>query len=124
MTELTDFIAAKQWVAWRLESRSGDDVTKVPYMSAAHRAESDNPSTWLTRAEAEIIRDKILNGTDSGGIGIMLGALGDAWIAGVDLDRCCRSLRERSSRGLKRSSIDWRPIERFRHLEPASKLSS
>jgi len=76
-----------RWVAWRNELR-GKNYTKVPYSLNGRRAKSDDPATWGTRAEAEAIAAKLVNGQD-GGIGIQLGDLGgDMHLCGIDLDSC------------------------------------
>lgn len=42
-----------QWVLWRLEQRQGEKKpTKVPYATAGAKAESDNPVTWASFADA------------------------------------------------------------------------
>src|SRR5271166_5612441 len=76
-----------RWVAWRNEPR-GKKYSKVPYAPNGRRAKSDYPTTWGTRAEAEAIAGRLVNG-QGGGIGIQLGDLGhDVHLAGIDLD-CC-----------------------------------
>jgi hypothetical protein len=40
-----------QWVLWRYESRQ-DKRTKVPYQTSGKRADSTDPGTWTTFAEA------------------------------------------------------------------------
>src|SRR5689334_22626596 len=41
-----------QWVCWRKEGRQGK-LTKVPYSAATgKRAQSDNPATWASYAQA------------------------------------------------------------------------
>jgi hypothetical protein len=83
---LADLVPFPQWVAWRNEKR-GDDVTKVPYVSATRQAKSDDPTGWLPHDAAVPVRDSIMNGA-GGGVGIMLGPCGDLWLAGIDLDTC------------------------------------
>jgi hypothetical protein len=76
-----------RWVAWRNELR-GDKLTKVPYSSNGKKAKADDPSTWGTRAEAQVRAKGIVNGR-GGGIGIQLGDLGeDTFLGGIDLDSC------------------------------------
>jgi putative DNA primase/helicase len=81
-----------RWVAWRLEERGGKrpgKTTKVPYSPAGGKAKADDPATWGTRAEAEARAASLVNGGDSGGVGIQLGDLGDdTFLAGLDLDTC------------------------------------
>lgn len=76
----------KRWVAWRVEDRNGKP-TKVPYCSAEpeREAEPDNSTTWLSHVEAETCAQRLNGGQ---GVGLMLGARGDQWIAGIDLDTC------------------------------------
>lgn len=79
-----------RWVAWRNEPRNDSGkLTKVPYApSSGQRAKSDDPNTWGSRFEAEALAGRIVNG-QGGGIGIMLGDLGDGTsLVGVDLDTC------------------------------------
>lgn len=82
---LDDFNDQRQWVVWKTVHRNGKP-TKVPYSPATgHRAKSDDPSTWATRAAA--IRRKKMMKAD--GVGIMLGDLGNGLhLCGVDLDSC------------------------------------
>ncbi len=76
-----------RWVAWRNELRGGKSA-KVPYAPSGGRAKADDPATWGTRADAETMAAKIVNG-QGGGIGIELGDLGDdTYLAGIDLDSC------------------------------------
>ncbi len=49
---LEELQARSQWVCWRKEQRKGK-LTKVPYSAITGRkAESDNPQTWATYAQA------------------------------------------------------------------------
>lgn len=74
-------------VAWRNERR-GDKLTKVPYGAAGRHAKADDSSTWVSRAQAETLAKRLVNGL-GGGIGIQLGDLGDDWyLCGLDLDSC------------------------------------
>jgi putative DNA primase/helicase len=79
----------RRWVAWRTEQRGGrGKPTKVLYSSPGLRAKADDPTTWVTRAEAEATAAKIVNGR-GGGIGCELGDVGDGkYLAGIDLDTC------------------------------------
>jgi predicted P-loop ATPase len=84
---LDTFANQPRWVAWRPEERGGK-LTKIPYGRDARRAKADDASTWLTRADAEKLAMRIVNGK-GGGVGIELGDLGDGiGLAGVDLDTC------------------------------------
>src|SRR5215472_7228385 len=87
MTTLSDLASAQQWVAW-CPGQRGDKVTKVPYCSTWRRAESNDPATWITRAQAHLLAPRIGNGLGVGGVGIMLGKCGDLWLAGIDFDAC------------------------------------
>ena len=71
------------WVGWRKERLRGRWV-KRPYDPATgHWAEADNPTTWGTRSAAEKWA------SDEGdGVGLMLSDIGDAQLAGIDLDTC------------------------------------
>jgi putative DNA primase/helicase len=46
-----DLTELDQWVLWRYESRQ-DKYTKVPYQTSGKRADSTDPGTWTTFAEA------------------------------------------------------------------------
>lgn len=88
MSALDPLADERRWVAWRSEPRRGK-MTKVPYSPAGGRAKTDDPATWGTRAEAEARAAKLINGKDSGGVGLILGDLGvDIFLAGGDLDSC------------------------------------
>lgn len=67
--------ALNQWVLWKYETRDGKK-TKVPYRATGQRAESNNPSTWMTYPDA------IANLVHFDGIGIMFGN----GLSGIDLD--------------------------------------
>jgi hypothetical protein len=71
----------KRWVIWKLERR-GDRWTKPPYQPKFYNelAESDDPSTWGTYADAVLA---IAQG-HADGIGYMLKGSG---LAAIDLDR-------------------------------------
>jgi hypothetical protein len=76
-----------RWVAWRNESRGGR-LTKVPYSTPISRAKANNSKSWRTRDAAEACTRANVKGI-GGGIGIMLGDLGDGMVLiGVDLDTC------------------------------------
>lgn len=75
------------WVTWRIEQRmtsAGARWTKVPYAVDGGRAKADNPSTWMTRAQAE----KCAKERSHAGIGLMFGCVGDKYLGGIDLDAC------------------------------------
>jgi hypothetical protein len=87
MSALDRFADLPRWVAWCVEERNGKR-TKIPYSPQEGRARTDDPSTWGTREAAEWRAKHLGNGVD-GGIGILLGDLGDgAHLAGIDLDTC------------------------------------
>jgi hypothetical protein len=87
MTALDAFAGEPRWVAWRPELRDGK-LTKVPFTDPKRKAQADNPKTWRIRQDAEASAQKIVNGA-GGGVGIMLGDLGDGtMLIGVDLDTC------------------------------------
>ncbi|SEN57867.1 putative DNA primase/helicase [Gemmobacter aquatilis] len=74
------------WTAWREESRGGR-VTKVPYRTTVDNSASDDPSTWITRAEARNVAARLK--TDGRkGTGVFLGGDTDLLLGGVDLDSC------------------------------------
>lgn len=79
--------AARQWVAWREDDRSGKPA-KVPYSSPQRMARSDDPATWLTRPQAEAVAVDLLAAGRKGGVGLVLGGEGDLRFGGIDLDSC------------------------------------
>ena len=86
---LSTLDSLQRWVAWRNEMHRGK-LRKVPYDPATgSRAASDNPTTWGSKGDAQAMASRILNGA-GGGIGIMLGDLGNGRgaIGGIDLDTC------------------------------------
>jgi putative DNA primase/helicase len=86
MSALDHLADHERWVGWRNEPR-GNKLTKIPY-GRAGKARADDPATWVTRAEAEAIARRIVNGR-GGGVGIELGDIGgDQHLAGIDLDSC------------------------------------
>jgi hypothetical protein len=75
------------WITWRSEKRAtskGERWTKIPYAIDGGKAEADNPSTWMTRAEAEkCARERHHQ------LGIMFGQITpDRQLGGIDLDAC------------------------------------
>ncbi len=77
---LEELQAHPQWVCWRKEQRK-DKLTKVPYNPLTGRwAESDNPQTWATYAQA--VQAQRAGSYD--GIGYMF----HRDYTGVDLDHC------------------------------------
>ena len=81
------FVATARWVCWRLERRRGT-LAKVPYCPTGGLAKADDPRTWDTRAAAEARAVTLVNGS-GGGVGIVLGDLGDGTsLGGIDLDTC------------------------------------
>jgi hypothetical protein len=92
---LDDLADDPRWVAWREEMRRRKDgtekETKIPYDPHSGRQAKipTDPSTWNTRDKAER-RWEQLDGR--GGIGIVLGDLGDGYhLLGIDLDGCVDS---------------------------------
>jgi Protein of unknown function (DUF3631) len=88
---LNDLKTHPHWLAWEERIKHpGDKPTKVPInpISGGH-AQTDNPSTWSTRKEAERRSERLAKNGTKGGIGIVLGDLGDGrHLAGIDLDKC------------------------------------
>jgi len=81
-----------RWVAWQTEDRNGK-ATKVPYDARKQRkAKANDPTTWGTRAQAEVTAGKLPKPYGIGGVGLELGSLdGDNAglnLAGIDLDTC------------------------------------
>ena len=85
---LAELNGLPRWVAWRSENRNGR-ATKVPYDPNTGRlAKADDPATWAQKHVAQDRAARIVNGS-GGGIGVMLGDLGDGRaIGGVDCDTC------------------------------------
>ena len=72
------------WVAWKREVRNGKP-TKLPYDPKTGRyAKADDASTWTIHDEASQWAAKMR----ADGIGLMLGAINDAVVGGIDLDAC------------------------------------
>ena len=97
---LDDLALMSRWVAWREEARRNQDgteyMTKLPYDPHCNgRAEvPTNPNTWGTRAQAKRRWQKLDNGR-RGGVGIVLGSLGNGHhLLGLDLDRCIEKQTE------------------------------
>jgi hypothetical protein len=99
---LDDLADLPRWVAWREEERERQDGskyrTKIPYdpnrLNEQARIPTD-PATWATRAQAERRWRKLDDGQCRGGIGIVLGDLGNGYyLLGVDLDHCLKRNRE------------------------------
>src|SRR5713101_8350143 len=80
-----------RWVAWREELRDGKP-TKVPYdPETGRRAATDARDTWSTRepAERRFAKMQRQHADTVGGVGIVLGDLGDGThLMGIDLDGC------------------------------------
>jgi len=64
MSALDHLADQERWVGWRNEPR-GNKLTKIPY-GRAGKARADDPATWVTRAEAEAIARRIVNGRGAG----------------------------------------------------------
>jgi hypothetical protein len=86
-----------RWVAWCEETRERKDgssiKTKIPYdPNSRFRAQSDDPTTWGTRTQAQRRWAQLKNsGRRRGGVGLVLGNLGDGThLLGLDLDSCLK----------------------------------
>jgi hypothetical protein len=100
---IDDLANLPRWVAWREETRERQDgskyQTKIPYdpnrLNAQARIPTE-PATWGTRAQAERRWHKLdQDGKCRGGIGIVLGDLGDGYyLLGIDLDQCLKPARK------------------------------
>jgi putative DNA primase/helicase len=77
---LEELQARRQWVCWRKEERQGK-LTKVPYSATTGRkAESDNPTTWASYAQAmQALRTRTYHG---------IGYVFHQDYTGIDLDHC------------------------------------
>ena len=78
--------AARQWCAWREESRNGK-WTKVPYSTPERMARANDAGTWLTRARAVAVSAD-LPAERLKGVGLFLGGEGEIVLGGIDLDSC------------------------------------
>src|SRR5215813_13572097 len=79
-----------RWVAWREETRGGKP-TKIPYDAYTNRQARipTHPETWGTRAQAERRWCCWWSVAATGGVGIVLGDLGNGThLLGLDLDGC------------------------------------
>jgi putative DNA primase/helicase len=77
---LEELQARPQWVCWRKEDRQGT-FTKVPYSArTGNKAQSDNPSTWASYAQAV---QALRTGTYHG-----IGYVFHRDYTGIDLDHC------------------------------------
>lgn len=83
--ELEPLKQLPQWVLWRLETLPGrDKPTKPPYSPiTGNRAESNNPATWGTYAQAAAMLERDTQGYYQG-LGIMFAG----GLYGVDIDAC------------------------------------
>ncbi|WKW52031.1 AAA family ATPase [Rhodomicrobium lacus] len=88
---IDELASLRRWVAWRLEN--GVKVPKNPRTGG--NAMANNRDTWATRKEAARWWDEhrptesLLGDVRAGGLGIMLGDLGDGrHLWGLDLDSC------------------------------------
>lgn len=80
LTALEELQSRPQWVCWRKEKRQGK-LTKVPYSpTSGRRAESDNPQTWASHAQAvQAVRSGRYHG---------IGYMFNRDYTGIDLDHC------------------------------------
>lgn len=92
---LADPALSARWVAWQTEDAKPDAkgnvrTTKRPYDPAKRGSAKVNvPGTWRDRVAAEARATRLRKPHKAGGVGIVLGDLGDGRIlAGVDLDTC------------------------------------
>src|SRR5437773_1817614 len=80
---LDQFAALPLWVTWRTECR-GARPTKIPYAIDGARAKANDPSTWMTRTQAEKCAAERQHQ-----LGLMFGPLADdRQLGGIDLDSC------------------------------------
>lgn len=87
------FTDEQRWVEWRNTPRQQGGRTvlaKLPRGKGGRPAKADDPTTWLTRPQAEdLFRSTNFPPLRGGGIGLELGQIGpDIAIGGVDLDTC------------------------------------
>ncbi len=88
---LASLALAPRWVSWQTEERApGEAPTKLPYNPKGKgKAAANRPATWGTRAQAETRAATLPKPHGAGGIGLMLGDMGDGCaIGGIDLDSC------------------------------------
>jgi hypothetical protein len=116
VNDLDDLAEMPRWVAWREEDRERNDgtelKTKIPYDPNGNGQAKipTEPSTWGTRAEAKR-RWSRLNDGSRGGIGVVLGDLGDGHhLLGLDLDRC---IKKQTADDMILDPIADKIIERF-----------
>lgn len=79
----------EMWVPWQTEQREGGKPTKVPYRAdgSGARAKADDPRTWGTRADAEMVAARLPKPFGMGGVGLQFKDLGFGLrTGGVDLD--------------------------------------
>lgn len=79
------------WCNWMYAADAeGEKPRKIPYSGCWSRAaRSNDPSTWVTLAEARMAAAQLLPGM-VGGVGVFLGPLpdGGGWLMGIDYDAC------------------------------------
>lgn len=81
---LTGLYDHPRWLGWK-----DTDGRKVPFNPKGGAGKPNDPQTWGTRAEAEKWAKRALRKGGKGGVGIVLGDLGDGrTLMGIDLDRC------------------------------------
>jgi hypothetical protein len=122
---LDDLAEQSRWVAWREEERARADgklqPTKIPYdPHSQHQARIPTaPETWGRRAEAKQRWRKLDDGR-RGGVGIVLGDLGDGThLLGIDLDGCIGSNGSKRIDDLAREIIDR--IDSYAEHSPSGK---
>jgi hypothetical protein len=95
INEPGDLADHPRWVAWCEEKRERADgtsvPTKIPYdpNSRGQAKIPSDPSTWGTLAQARRRWRQLNDGNTRGGVGLVLGDLGNGThLLGLDLDRC------------------------------------
>jgi hypothetical protein len=87
MDALSQFADLDLWVTWRTEQRAGGKTpSKVPYAIDGRLAKANDPTTWMTRAQATTAAAA----HGEGGINIVLGHIAslNLNLGAVDLDSC------------------------------------
>ena len=122
MSTLDHLYDEPRWVGWLNEPRGPEGkLTKVPYSPSGRKAEADDPATWGTKAEAELVYKRLANG-HGGGIGIELGDVGgDLFLCGST--SILASTRASSSPGPPKSSGGLLVTQRSRPAGGARRFS-
>ena len=87
---LADLQGLRIWTAWQSEIRRGyDKPSKMPYRNPGVESKTNAPSTWLSLDEARAVAALLPMPVGAGGIGVLLGDLGNGWhLVGIDYDSC------------------------------------